>query len=301
MKSHPRISELLVQTEGFKDVPPVLLTSGEIGIYYVNTEKLAQDNGEFNQYGEDSEAMVAHAVRMTKAHPTFGEVIKILAERAKSFMDFKGAKYLISGGQRRDWLFSGPVAIQLGMPHASVYKDGRVEILDASGKTSMPLLAGATYEGDLRAIHISDLLTEGSSCFSVEGGQEIGWIPWLRRKNIKVKDLITVVTRLQGGERNLAHQGVYTDAQVAIDEDFLRANSQNPKRVVIYQRNPRLWSEAYLTENGALAFVDAFNPKAKKDDRALKFLARYGQVLKDAGKFEELEKAVREKHGVEIK
>jgi hypothetical protein len=101
----PRISQLLVETKAFKDLDkPVILTSGELGIYYINTEKLAQDNGEFEKYGDDSQAMIAHAIRMTQQHSTFGEVIDILTEDAKRLMAslVRNNEYGISGGQRRD-------------------------------------------------------------------------------------------------------------------------------------------------------------------------------------------------------
>ena len=86
-------------------------------IYYVNAEKLCQDGGKFKEYGEDSGAMIQHAVKMMEEHPTFEEVIDILVEKVK---EVKGDT--ISGGQRRDWIFSGPVAAKLDMPHISLYK-----------------------------------------------------------------------------------------------------------------------------------------------------------------------------------
>ncbi len=53
MESHPRISELLVETGAYSDLSdPVILTSGQLGIYYINTEKLVQDDGEWKEFGE---------------------------------------------------------------------------------------------------------------------------------------------------------------------------------------------------------------------------------------------------------
>ena len=72
MTSHPRLSQLLVETKAFRDLEkPVILASGDLGIYYINTEKLVQDGGEFEKYGESSLAMIMHAIRMTEIHPTF--------------------------------------------------------------------------------------------------------------------------------------------------------------------------------------------------------------------------------------
>ena len=297
MVSNPRISQLLVETQAYRDLPqPVILTSGELGIYYINTEKLVQDGGEWEKVGDNSPAMIAHAIRMMCEHPTFREVIEILKERADELLRSHpsplraGTSYAISGGQRRDWLFSGPVARQLSLPHLSIYKDGKIEAIDEYGN-----IVDSGLEG-LIALHISDLLTEASSCYRTEWGKELGWVPSLRSKGVHVFDLLAVVTRGQGGERNLAHHGVYAEALVAIDEDFLRRHSTNPQRALVYQKNPGEFSEQYLRETGALALLPAFDPQKQKDDRATKFLQRYGDVLKDAGRWEKLNNAVREKY-----
>jgi len=297
MVSNPRISQLLVETQAYRDLPqPVILTSGELGIYYINTEKLVQDGGEWEKVGDNSQAMISHAIRMMCEHPTFGEVIDILKERSIELLRSNpsplraGTRYAISGGQRRDWLFSGPVARQLNLPHLSIYKDGKIEAIDECGNIADSGLIRVV------ALHISDLLTEASSCYRVEAGEEKGWVPTLRSEGVHVRDLLAVVTRGQGGERNLAHHGVYAEAMVSIDEDFLRQYSENPERAVAYLRDPKEWSGRYLRENGALALLPAFDPQRQKDDRATKFLQRYGAVLKDAGKWEELDNAVREKY-----
>ena len=230
MRNHPRISELLVQTQGYSDKwPPVILTSGELGIYYVNTEKLVQDGGAFEQYGESSKEMIAHALKMMWIHPTFEEVINILSENADKILCNDRLPKLISGGQRRDWLFSGPVAYKLNVPYASLYKDGKMELLGPAGGPFTPF----SFD-EVKVLHISDLLTEGSSSYRVEDGEERGWIPTLRNMGTEVSDLFCVVTRLQGGEKRLAEQGVGVHSFVAIDEDFLRQYSKNPERALNY-------------------------------------------------------------------
>jgi hypothetical protein len=292
MKSDARISELLVKTGAYTDLDePVILTSGELGIYYVNTERLVQDGGEWKKYGDDAEAMIKHAIKMTTEHPTFGEVIDILAKKARDLT--KAPKkhfddYFISGGQRRDWLFSGPVANKLNLAHISIYKDGKITHRD-------------NYFENTLGLHISDLLTEASSCYRKEGEEEKGWIPSVRGKGAETNDLITVVTRLQGGEQRLKSIGINTHASVAIDEDFASQHSKDPNRAMGYMRNPGLWSEYYLRVNGALALIETFNPEAGKLDRAKKFLDRYGSVLVDARKAVELDREVAAKYGTHLK
>ncbi|MDP2926016.1 MAG: hypothetical protein Q8N99_06600 [Nanoarchaeota archaeon] len=293
MQSHPRISQLLVETVAYRDLDkPVILTSGELGIYYINTEKLVQDNGEFEKFGDDSGTMIKHAIKMMREHPTFWEVIDILTEDAKRLIP--DLDYGISGGQRRDWLFSGPIAYRLQVPHVSLYKDGRIEIVAPGGETySIETLEGRRF----RALQFVDLLTEASSCYRLEEGKPAGWVPMLRTNNFTIKNLVAVVTRLQGGEERLREQGINVESKVAIDKDFLQAHSRQPEIAVPYNENPQEWSKNYLMQNGALELLDTFNPTAGKLDRARKFLTRYKVVLEKTDKLGELDSAVKMKYG----
>ncbi|OGJ17365.1 hypothetical protein A3K73_06095 [Candidatus Pacearchaeota archaeon RBG_13_36_9] len=297
MKSHPRLSQLLVETKAFTDLEkPVILASGQLGIYYVNAEKLVQDGGKFNDYGNSSLDIIQHAVRMTQQHPTFGEVISILAQQTKELLSEKFKA--VSGGQRRDWLFSGPVARNLGIPHISIYKDRKSEAVYPDGR-----VCPINYEGPLNGmyiVHIVDLLTEGSSCYSSSDGVKSGWIPEIRKRGGRIDNLVAVVTRLQKGEENLLAQGVTVHANVAIDEDFLRQHSNNPERALDYVQNPKNWSENYLRQNGALSLIETFNPQGGKLDRARKFLDGYGNALAKADRWDELDREVNSRYGVHL-
>lgn len=297
MESHQRIAELLTETGAYKDLDlPVILTSGELGIYYVNTEKLVQDSGKFKEFGDNSQAMIQHAVRMTEAHPTFNEVIDTLTEKTLALFNGNKEGRSISGGQRRDWLFSGPVAKKLGLPHISLYKDGKVELVTPDGELdSSPSLKG------LYDLHIVDLITEASSCYRKEDGKEKGWIPMIREGGATINSLIAVVTRLQGGEQRLAEQEVKVHPFVAINQDFASKHSKNPDRAIAYQENPTAWSEKYLRENGALAFVEAFDPAGGKLDRTTKFLQRYEAVLKESNHWTELDAEIRKRYNTQLK
>jgi hypothetical protein len=306
MESNPRIVKLLLETGGYTDLDkPVILTSGELGIYYINTEKLCQDGEEFKKYGDNSEAMIRHAIKMTKEHPTFNEVIEIVTEKVKGLLPQEVDELAISGGQRRDWLFSGPVAAKLKFPHISLFKDGRMDIIydcetvdnmSRFGPVSPRDYSKLGLQGGVYAVHVADLMTKGSSSYDPRSDPPTGWIPMLRDSGVEIKDLVNVVTRLQGGEEILEKAGVKVHSFVAIDEDFLRENSKNPERDIAYIRNPRRWSNKYLIENGALAFIDTFDPEGGKLDRAAKFLRVYEGVLKESGAWPELEEAVQEKY-----
>lgn len=287
--SNPVIAAHLKRTGGFQDVNPVILTSGEIGIYYVNTEKLMEDGGEFNDYGNDAGAMYKHAIGMLDRNKNFREIIDIIARDAEQLLPHNGAA--ISGGQRRDWLFSAAVAKTLGVPHISLYKQeegkpDRIEV-HANGGTRQDVSIK-----DFQVVHVADLITEGSSFHEKDGDKTYGWIPMLRNAGAKVGHALIVTTRLQGGEDKLRALDVEPRTFVSIDEAFLKAHSGNPERAVEYFKDPVAWSKAFLAQNGAKALAKNFDPCGKNVDRAAKFTDRYGAHLAEVGKREELETTV---------
>ena len=303
MKSNERISQILVDTKAYRDLDdPVILTSGQLGIYFINTEKILQDNGGWEKFGENSAELIKHSIQIMEKNPNFKEAINIMAHEMVSYVTdevMEDENYAIAGGQRRDWIFSGPIAHILKAPHISLYKQtegkpDRIEVIDFKGNKINDFNIGGLY-----SILFSDLITEGSSQYKKVNGVEKGWIPMLRERGSIVEHVGVVVTRLQGGEENLKKLGIETHSFVAIDEDFLRTYSTNPERALAYQSNPTAWSEMYLRENGALSLVKAFDPNAK-DRRDKLFLSRYGEILKEAGKFGELEDAVKQNYNIEI-
>jgi len=305
-----RIGELLVETGAYRDLDkPVILASGQLGIFYINTEKLCQDDGKFKEFGDDSAGMIAHAQQMAVEHPTFQEVIEILKGQANdafgklitSMVHYSMRKYgefqqAISGGQRRDWIFSGPVAQQLDMPHISLYKEGQFEVVYPDGRVEHPENLGQFY-----AVHIVDLLTEGSSANNSQNGKSTGWIPMLRDNEAGVRDLIAVVDRLQGGQDNLFKVGVDLTRNVIIDDAFLKQLSSDPDRALAYTATPEApdeWSKTYLREHGALAFVSVFDPAGEPNlVKAKRFMDRYRGTLQEAGKLQEFEQKVQDTYG----
>ena len=299
MKSNPEVSKLLVETGAFTDLDnPVILTSGELGIYYINTEKLLKDGGVWKGFGDSSADMIRHAIKTDESNPNFERVIDVLATTTSALMNGPAESYVISGGQRRDWLFSGPVAHRLGLPHVSLYKDGRMEVVNTNTGSVQEL---SDCGKPKNAIHIVDLVTEASSVYRTEDGVVRGWVPLLRGVGIDVNNLITVVDRKQGGREILGRVGVELYSHVVIDKQFAREHSGNPERAIAYMKDPSVWSEAYLREHGALAFVKMFDPDSGNSARAGKFLDRYGKVLADAGKMGELKDAVKAKYNIKVK
>jgi hypothetical protein len=85
-------------------------TSGEVGPYYVQSGVVQNDGLDYLHAIGDMSALVER---------TLG------ADRLQDCLQ----KFVISGGETRDWIFSGPVAVDLSkrhsvsIPHIMLYKD----------------------------------------------------------------------------------------------------------------------------------------------------------------------------------
>jgi len=297
-----KIYDILINTNAFRDLEkPTILTSGELGIYYINTEKILRDNGEWEKYGNDSYEMISHAIKIMRKNREFKEVVNTLCEKVLEILEHKKyGKYAISGGQRRDWLFSGCVAYTLNLPHISLYKNEKAELIFLD---SALILKNQNLEG-FYTIHIADLVTEGSSVYRVENNEEKGWAIMLRKRKAIINNLIAVVSRSQGAEEKLKNIGIDLFPLVSINKEFLERYSSNPKRDVAYFNNPEQWSKKYLKNINLSEFLESFinffDPNNGKLDRAKRFVARYKEVLEESGKLERLIKEVKRRYNINL-
>lgn len=285
------VESLLAACGAYTDLEePVILTSGWIGIYYVNTEKIAGDGGEFVRFGDASDMMIEHALSMVAKNPDYSRVISSLVDAISPVAD-RYDDFLISGGQYIEWLFSGPVAYFLERPHLSLYKNGRGELIMDNGRIEPdPKLAG------MPVIHISDLMTRGSSSYDNSQKPPTGWIPAIRRMGGRVGHMCYVVSRMEGGDERIRRAGVEPHYLVGIDEDFLRRHSKDPERALEYAKDPDEWGKKYLREHGVAALIETFDPSKKEFDRVKRFLNIYRDVLVESGRWKELETMVEERY-----
>ncbi len=307
-----RLAELLVEAEGFKDLEhPVILTSGELGIYYCNTEKLLFDNGAWEQHGDNSLDMIRYCIRHMNEEPRYREVIHTVAEDVSDIAKYahipRGKSPIISGGQRRDWIFSGPMADCLSLQHISLYKDSRKTIIRPSiverGEYQEVPVDGANDIYSIKwywPIHICDLLTIGSSVYDPRNNPPTGWVPMLRAEGAEIKKLRAVVSRKQGGEGILEKADISAKSYISIDKKFLQAFSKYPDRAVEYLRDPTAWAEQYLKAQGIDTLLSTFDPAGKKKDRALKFVGVYREFLEKSNLLKDLKAKVERDYGYSI-
>lgn len=177
---------------------------------------------------------------------SYQQVIQAMVDKAAQEFE-KGAYTAISGGERRDWLFSIPFAAVTGLPHLYLFKDG----------TSTPALAENTM-----VLHVADLINNAASYFDL-------WLPILQRNKYHCAGTICVNTRGENGLNRLKAAHVKTVALNAINLEFFAKSLSNGlitqnvhDEVAKYLDNQTEWARTYLMGNPDLFSVDTIEPKS---------------------------------------
>lgn len=210
----------LFETDAVRVCPegqPFWYTSGKLGPFYINTQFLYGSEAAANALLAVIESacagdrlafydtVYAQIEAQLASCPIYAQLIDLLCEAARRMdADF------ISGGERRDFFFSMPVARKLGMGHLSIFKDLTSVYTDEHG-VSMP--SGQAGLAGKRAVHIADLITVASSYVRA-------WIPAVESLGAKVAYSLAVVDRDQGGAKILADAGCPLTTLVVIKPEL---------------------------------------------------------------------------------
>ena len=197
----------LFETDAVRVCPegqPFWYTSGKLGPFYINTQFLYGSEAAANALLKTIEEACAgeklafydkvwaDISAQLESCKIFSDLIDLLTEQARKMdVDF------ISGGERRDFFFSMPVAKKLGLGHLSIFKDLSCVYTDANGVSMDP--AEANLAGK-KSVHIADLITVASSYIRA-------WIPAVEALGAKIAYSLAVVDRDQGGSQILADAG----------------------------------------------------------------------------------------------
>ena len=197
----------LFETDAVRVCPegqPFWYTSGKLGPFYINTQFLYGSEAAANSLLKTIEEACAgeklafydkvwaDISAQLESCPIFSQLIDLLTEEARKMdVDF------ISGGERRDFFFSMPVAKKLGMGHLSIFKDLSCVYTDANGVSMDPSEANLAGK---KSVHIADLITVASSYIRA-------WIPAVEALGAKIAYSLAVVDRDQGGSEILEKAG----------------------------------------------------------------------------------------------
>ena len=232
----------LFETDAVRVCPegqPFWYTSGKLGPFYINTQFLYGSEAAANSLLKTIEEACAgeklafydkvwaDISAQLASCPIYAQLIDLLTEAAaKLDVDF------VSGGERRDFFFSMPVARKLGLGHLSIFKDLSCVYTDKDGVSMDAAQAGLAGK---KSVHIADLITVASSYIRA-------WIPAVEALGAKIAYSLAVVDRDQGGSDILAKAGCplttlvtikpelfeqakalgrVTDAQVALVNSFI--------------------------------------------------------------------------------
>lgn len=201
---------------------PFWLTSGKIGVYFINSEFLFGGETQANKFIEQiddflkdkntlPQKVYAVVLEQYNINSTFKHVIDEMKNKILSTTSISEIDY-ISGGERRDWVFSLMVAKLLGKPHITLFKD-------QSGLTSDSEFKHTEETGSItgkKVLHVSDLITTASSYVDY-------WVPAITKLGGKMTQTLTVVDRMQGGADILAKYGVNTLSMFEVNRDLFKA------------------------------------------------------------------------------
>lgn len=251
-----QIVHALFETDALRISPsdqPFFYTSGTIGPYYINTHFLFGSEAEANSLLALIETAVHEPQSLSaalwpridqqyKENRIFRLVIDSLCARASAMPhDF------VSGGERRDYFFSLPVASLLGKPHLGILKTGEAWLCRTVGEPERAVTAGAL--AGQAALHVSDLVTEASSYTRT-------WIPTVQRAGASMPHTLTVVDRDQGGARALTGAGTALHALTVFSADLFQSaraagliTPAQLKQVLQFLQDPGAFQKTFLEEH----------------------------------------------------
>lgn len=233
-------------------------TSEKPGPFYMNTEKIAGkvEAGEILQQinkilGDDCgrEQMVRAIfdlfVAAVNADPAYKTSIDALA--AYYLEQRRDYPAIISGGERRDWFFSIPLARYFQVPHLFLFKNGDLCITDHEGN-----LAEIDLQ-DWEVLHVADIINQASSYLK-------RWIPILRKSGARFTETMSVAVRSEEGITQLREQSVSVISPLLVDiplfEEACRLGLIGEfalNEIKLFDQSPKDWTAQYIRQVSANA------------------------------------------------
>jgi orotate phosphoribosyltransferase len=212
-------------------------TSGEIGPYYVQSAAIMCDGGAYTMACKD------------------------LADIVRKYVgpEFKG---VISGGESRDWCFSGPVAQILQLPHTMIYK---------TDETGQCKTVGTPMKGQTM-VHIADLNNEGSSPRDM-------WVPTIRSAGGKIEHIFFYVDRRESGVKVMEELGLQSHAVIPLNgaawqylQELKIVSPEIYQSLCKRMEDKDAWAKTMLKSDEGLETLVSLLATSKNRDKAHKIL-----------------------------
>ncbi len=256
-----RLLQRLIESEAIRvrkdslDLP-FWYTSGRPGPFYINVENLVGPS--VGDLLTRITALLATDVDRAAKATAIWSIIDGELERDTRYQeamalltDFYGAleassPAVVSGGERRDWFFSIPLARALKLPHLFLFKDGGQQLVDEKGRPLEDMPTGT------RVLHVSDIVNTAASYFRC-------WLPTLRRLEAVCDETLTVAVRATEGANKLEDAGVRILTPIQFDATVVREAAQlglitefTRDEIALYFDSPEQWTRQLLRESGAI-------------------------------------------------
>ncbi len=270
--SQDDLSKLILDTHAVSiwshEKGPVFWYAANVpGPFYVNTEmiigkalseKLLHEITAIVAGTVDAETRAEQLERLIldayKKEPPWQRLIATMAAHAQKEYPADSYAY-VSGGERRDWLFSIPFAHAREMPHLFLFKNGATFC-------RQPLKSGESV------LHVSDLINNAASFFEL-------WAPILTKAKLKCCGNLCVNVRGDNGLKRLHDAGQKVVSLMTIDTEFFRRlhaadliSRETFEEIAVFFSSSQDWASKYLI--GRPELFNAENCDAKSFER-LKF------------------------------
>jgi orotate phosphoribosyltransferase len=209
---------------------------------------------DLDKRAEKLNALILPAYESSPAHK---QIIAAMAAKLRENTS-PGECGFISGGERRDWLFSIPLAKELGLPHVFLFKNQNMYC-------AQPLKPNAA------GLHVADLINNAASYFDM-------WLPALKKAQLSCPVTECVVSRGIGAGK-LEESGVKVLPLVTIDLGFFERSHANGlidketlEEIATHFRSPKEWAEKYLI--GKTDVFDVAHAEGKSFERMQSFFTK---------------------------
>jgi hypothetical protein len=261
--------------------PVFWYVAGEPGPFYLNTELMIGRELAENLLETITKTVAeladpeARAARLKAAiigayarNADYRVIIQAMIEKAQAEFP-AGAYAAVSGGERRDWLFSIPFAEETGVKHIYLFKN-------------KSMYCGHSLRPGEKVLHISDLINNAASYFDL-------WLPMLKASGLACAGTLTVNTRGAAGIARLEEAGCKVAALNRIDLSFFRASCESGlidadtlNEIAAYFSSAKEWAARYLMRDAAL--FDVANLDKKSFERMKSFFDRDPWGLREGHK-----------------
>ncbi|OMF81583.1 hypothetical protein [Paenibacillus glucanolyticus] len=223
-------------------------TSSQPGPFYVNTQYLAGKEAsnmclsKINQILSINTSLEDRAIQIKQVIIDLFNSNNQYKESIYSLIEFlersaNNQENIISGGERRDWFFSIPIAVILNKPHMFLMKDGTHTTLDNENRIINNVEA---------VLHIADIINSASSYKKY-------WIPILEKNNYPISRTLVVALRNYDGKKHLLDNNIELLTPVEITEGIFDSaykqgiiNQFAYKEIINYLSSPEEWITVYL-------------------------------------------------------